>query len=81
MMDAAEAIREARLSRGLSARRLAKLSGVTQRAMTYWEGGHRAPGIDVLTKLANVLDVEFVIQGDGVIWRDDPRRISSREAV
>lgn len=68
-----EAIRDARIMRGMSQLQLARAAGVTDRAISYWEKGHKVPGLELLAKLAGALHVEFVVIGEGVLWRGDPR--------
>jgi Zn-dependent peptidase ImmA (M78 family)/transcriptional regulator with XRE-family HTH domain len=52
----AERIRDARRQRGWSQAELAERLGLTQTAISYWEAGKRAPGLDELLHLAEVLD-------------------------
>lgn len=53
----ARAIRNARERRGWSQSDLARRLNRTQTAVSYWEAGKRAPGLDDLVDLATVLDV------------------------
>lgn len=51
-------IRELRQSRGWNQAELAKELGRTQTALSYWEAGKRAPGLDDILDLARVFDVD-----------------------
>jgi Zn-dependent peptidase ImmA (M78 family)/DNA-binding XRE family transcriptional regulator len=51
-------IRELRESRGWTQGELAGLLDRTQTALSYWEAGKRAPGLDDILELARVFDVE-----------------------
>ncbi|MFN8150268.1 MAG: XRE family transcriptional regulator [Solirubrobacterales bacterium] len=53
----ANALRGARETRGWNQSELAKKLGVTQTAISYWEGGKRSPGLDDLIMIAEALDV------------------------
>jgi Zn-dependent peptidase ImmA (M78 family)/DNA-binding XRE family transcriptional regulator len=57
----AGAIRSAREQRGWSQSELARRLKRTQTAVSYWEAGKRAPGLDDLVDLATVLDVTVEI--------------------
>jgi transcriptional regulator with XRE-family HTH domain len=51
-----ERIAQERARRSLSQRELAELTGTTQSAVARLEGGHRAPRLDTLLRVANALD-------------------------
>lgn len=51
-------IRELREARGWTQTELAALLDRTQTALSYWEAGKRAPGLDDILDLARVFDVE-----------------------
>lgn len=51
-------IKEARESSGLTQGNLAEQLGLTQTAISYWEAGKRAPGLDDIVRLANTLQRE-----------------------
>lgn len=51
-------IRELREARGWTQGELAGLLDRTQTALSYWEAGKRAPGLDDILELARVFDVE-----------------------
>lgn len=53
----AGAIRDARERRGWSQSELARRLNKTQTAVSYWEAGKRAPGLDDIVELAGVLEV------------------------
>ena len=52
----AERLKESRILNGMSQDQLAKLIGVTQRAISNWEMGIRQPDFDMLIKIAIALD-------------------------
>lgn len=51
-------IRELREAHGWTQSELAQLLNRTQTALSYWEGGRRAPGVDDILELAQVFDVD-----------------------
>lgn len=51
-------IKEARESSGQTQGDLADLLGISQTAISYWEAGKRAPGLDDIVRLANALQRE-----------------------
>lgn len=51
--------REARQRAGLSARDVAKIMGVTETAVFYWESGQHAPVATKLPKLARLYGVSI----------------------
>ena len=52
-------IKELRTSRKLSQERLAEKAGISSKYLSRIEMGQHFPSIDILTKLANVLNVEL----------------------
>lgn len=52
-------IRQAREARGLTQEKLAESLGVTQTAVSYWEAGRRAPDVDDLVAIAELLDTDI----------------------
>src|SRR3954454_5869429 len=61
----ARKIRRAREDAGLSQSQLAARLGRTQTAVSYWEAGKRAPGLDDLVELSGALqrDVAYFLPG------------------
>lgn len=62
-------IKEAREAAGLTQASLARELEVTQTAVSYWEGGKRAPGLDDIVKLARTLH-----RAPGYFFPDAPSR-------
>jgi len=58
-MNIGEKIKELRLERGLSQLKLAKLIGVSQKAIDYWERGVNEPKVSYIIKLVKVFDLSF----------------------
>ena len=83
----AEIVRDARVERGWSQRRLADAIGTTNTAVSRLESGRHTPSVAMLTRLARVLGVTFTIgphsatPQDGVDRREIKRvlRMSDRE--
>ena len=59
----AERLKELRLAKDLSRKQLASMLGTSVRTVSYWEEGQRECGLDMLIKLAEVLDstVDYLI--------------------
>ena len=55
----AELLRDERLRRKISMRRLALMSGVSQPMIGYVERGARNPTLDTLLRMANALDIDL----------------------
>ena len=58
-MNIGEKIKELRLERGLSQLKLAKLIGVSQKAIDYWERGVNEPKASYLISLVKTFEVSF----------------------
>ena len=58
-MSIGERIKELRLERGLSQLKLAKLIGVSQKAVDYWERNVCEPKAFYMVKLVRALDMSF----------------------
>jgi transcriptional regulator with XRE-family HTH domain len=58
VIEVGRRIRRWREARGLSQGQLARQLGKTQTALSYWEAGRRAPGIDDLVELAAALSLD-----------------------
>lgn len=50
-----------RLARGWSQAELARRSGRTERAVCYWESGHRSPTLDALDDLAAAFEIDAAL--------------------
>lgn len=61
-MPAAELLRRARSSRGLSQRELAAAVGTSQSAIARYESGSVVPGFDTLERILRVLNHRIVLQ-------------------
>lgn len=59
------AIREARLSKGVSQKKLSKQSGIPVRNISRWENGKHLPSVYSLFRLAQALDLELKISFGG----------------
>lgn len=71
MADFASRLKELRKAHKISQVSLAKVIGVTQQAISYYESGKDIPSLDVLLRLADFFDVSL----DYLVGRsDDPRR-------
>lgn len=66
MESVGQRIRDGRLAVGLDQDRLAKLVGVSSKAVSMWERGVSTPQAGNLAKLANVLErsPRWIIEGD-----------------
>lgn len=53
-----KALKELRLERGISQRKLGEQMGVVNQTVSFWEGGSREPDLDTLVKLAKFFDVD-----------------------
>ena len=49
-------LRELRLEKGLSQRKLGKILGVCNQTVSFWETGSREPDLDALVLLANYFE-------------------------
>jgi predicted transcriptional regulator len=58
-LKVAELLRDERLRRGLSTRRVASLAGLSQPMIGYVERGMRNPTLDTLLRIAGALDVDL----------------------
>jgi len=58
-MDMAQRIRLARKQKGLTQLQLAALVGVSKGACGQWEVGMTSPTVENLSRLANILEVNF----------------------
>lgn len=60
-MEFGKILKEERLKRGLSQKRLAEAAGVTTRAIIYWENGQRQMNIENADKLFKALHTSIKI--------------------
>ena len=58
-MGIGERIKELRLEKGLSQLKLAKLIGVSQKAVDYWERGVNEPKASYIIKLVKTFELSF----------------------
>lgn len=56
-----EIIRSERMKRGITQAELAKKSGFTREAVSYWENGHKSISLENADKLADTLSIEIII--------------------
>ena len=70
-MTFAQRIAAIRKEKRLSQEKFGEFAGVSQRTVAYWESGGRTPSYDVLTDLANKLDVSV----DYLLGRTDESKI------
>lgn len=56
-----EIIRSERIKRGITQAELAKKSGFTREAVSYWENGHKSISLENADKLADTLSIEIII--------------------
>lgn len=71
MANFANRLRQLRKAHRISQAGLAKVIGITQQAISYYESGKDIPTLDVLIRLADFFDVSL----DYLVGRsDDPRR-------
>ena len=52
-----EKLKELRLEKGLSQRKLGEIFGVCNQTVSFWETGIREPDLDALVEIANFFDV------------------------
>jgi len=57
-------IKDKRVKLGLTQNQLAKLAGISQPFMNEIESGRKAPSIDVLQKICDVLSIEMFCDKD-----------------
>lgn len=60
-MEFGKYLKEERIKQGKSQQKLAEESGVTKRAIAYWESGSRKMSIDSAEKVFKALNVTVVI--------------------
>lgn len=60
-MNLGQILREERTKQGISQQKLAELSGVTKRAITYWEKGLRSMSVESADKVFRALHVSITI--------------------
>lgn len=58
-MGLQEKIKELRMNRGISQKKLADAIGVAQSSVNYWEKGQRTPSVDAAQKLADYFNVSL----------------------
>ena len=58
-MNIGNKIKELRMEKGLSQMQLAKLIGVSQKAVDYWERSVNEPKASYIIKLVKVFDISF----------------------
>lgn len=58
-MTIGERIKELRIEKGLSQMHLAKLTGVSQKAIDYWERNVNEPKVSYVIALVRVFEVTF----------------------
>lgn len=75
MSTTAIILKQARVSRGLSIRKLATLSGVTAAHISNIENAKVNASLDVLVKLANALHIDY---NDLLFKTDDPKAIITK---
>jgi len=80
-MEFKERIKEARVKKGLSQNQLAKAIGVHVTNISRYERGENRPTSDVLTKLANELDVTADYLMDGSMDDKAQSSISDKELL
>ena len=61
-----ERVREARCRAGLTQDKLARAVGVAKNMVSYWENGHKMPGLLNIYKLTQVLNVsaDYLVFGE-----------------
>ncbi len=57
-MELKDKVAQIRKARGLTQLELSKKAGITKRAIQNYEGGTRTPRLDVITKIAQALEVD-----------------------
>ena len=50
-------LKELRLERNISQRKLGEILGVVNQTISFWESGNREPDLDMLVKIANYFNV------------------------
>lgn len=70
-------IKERRLQLGLTATKLANLSGFSKQQISNWENGQRAVTLESVLKIQPILKVEasYLLGMEGVLNNDDPNNI------
>ena len=58
-LEVAKLLRNERMRRGISIRRLASMAGLSQPMVGYVERGMRNPTLDTVLRIANALDVDL----------------------
>ena len=62
-----EKLKELRIERGLSQRKLGEIFDVCNQTVSFWESGSREPDLDFLVKIANFFEVSV----DFLLGRED----------
>lgn len=62
-----EKLKELRLEKGLSQRKLGEIIGVCNQTVSFWETGSREPDLDALIKISNYFEVSV----DYLLGRED----------
>jgi transcriptional regulator with XRE-family HTH domain len=57
MSKFAERLKELRLQKGVSQRKLGETLGVVNQTVSFWETGSREPDLDMLVKIAKYFEV------------------------
>lgn len=52
-------LKEMRIEKGLSQRKLGEILDVCNQAVSFWESGSREPDIDMIIKIADFFDVSI----------------------
>ena len=52
-------IKQLRIERGISQRKLGEYLGVVNQAVSFWESGAREPDVDMLVNIANFFSVSL----------------------
>ncbi|MGQ9533506.1 MAG: helix-turn-helix domain-containing protein [Desulfotomaculales bacterium] len=71
MQDFGRILRRIREEKGLTQEELARLLGVRRPTLAHWERGAKHPGIAMLTRLADVLEVS----ADRLLGRNPPAEV------
>jgi transcriptional regulator with XRE-family HTH domain len=80
-MDFKDRLKEARTRKNLSQVKLAELTGVNVMNISRYERGEHKPNTEILTKLANVLDVTTDFLMSGTIDEAAQNVISDKELL
>ena len=80
-MDFKDRLKEARKRKNLSQVKLAELTGVNVMNISRYERGEHKPNTEILTKLANVLDVTTDFLMSGTIDEAAQNVISDKELL